>query len=130
MPRCRPPKFCDYRTARKLMIFSSCLAILLNVPYCLIYTYNAQGDLVTTSFFHSWWVIKYNMREWKLKICQKTFLIIDFFRYYFCSRRSIRIAIYIYTHISIIFLKYNLNINSIQSNIILLLNLKASENKI
>ncbi|XP_028520908.2 uncharacterized protein LOC107994511 [Apis cerana] len=61
MPRCRPPKFCDYRMARKLMIFFSCLAILLNVPYCLIYTYNEQGDLVTTSFFHSW---LYNLQNW------------------------------------------------------------------
>ncbi|XP_076685835.1 FMRFamide receptor [Andrena cerasifolii] len=59
--RCKPPKFCDYRVARKLMIFFGCFAILFNVPYCLIYTYNEQGNLVTTEFFHSW---LYDLQNW------------------------------------------------------------------
>ncbi|XP_026674998.1 probable G-protein coupled receptor 139 [Ceratina calcarata] len=59
--RCKPPKFCDHRLARKLMIFAGCLAVLINIPYCFIYTYNENGDLVTTSFFHSW---LYDLQNW------------------------------------------------------------------
>ncbi|XP_054015008.1 uncharacterized protein LOC128895965 [Hylaeus anthracinus] len=61
LPRCKPPKFCDYRLARKLMIFSGCFAIVFNVPYCLIYTYSEDGALITTKFFHSW---LYDLQNW------------------------------------------------------------------
>lgn len=53
MPRSKPPGFCSQHIARKLMIFASCFAILINVPYCFMYKYNDRGDLVTTNFFHS-----------------------------------------------------------------------------
>ncbi|XP_076636747.1 uncharacterized protein LOC143349398 [Colletes latitarsis] len=61
LSRCKPPKFCNHHLARKLMVFSGCFAILFNVPYCLIYTLNEQGDLITTRFFHSW---LYDLQNW------------------------------------------------------------------
>ncbi|XP_017757465.1 PREDICTED: probable G-protein coupled receptor B0563.6 [Eufriesea mexicana] len=61
LPKCKTPKFCDYEVARRLMIFFGCFAVLITVPYCLIFTYNDQGDLVTTRFFHSW---LYNLQNW------------------------------------------------------------------
>ncbi|KAL6255375.1 hypothetical protein P5V15_013713 [Pogonomyrmex californicus] len=61
MPRCKPPKFCSQYVARKLMIFATFLAILINIPYCFMYTYNESGDLVTTNFFHSRW---FNLQNW------------------------------------------------------------------
>ncbi|KAH0948023.1 hypothetical protein HN011_012097 [Eciton burchellii] len=61
MPRFKPPKFCSQEIARKLMIFAICFAVLFNIPYCFMYTYNNRGELVTTSFFHSKW---YNLHNW------------------------------------------------------------------
>ncbi|CAL1681786.1 unnamed protein product [Lasius platythorax] len=61
MPRCKPPKFCSQQVARRLMIFASCFATFINIPYCFMYTYNSRGDLITTSFFHSWW---FNLQNW------------------------------------------------------------------
>ncbi|XP_039306579.1 neuropeptide Y receptor type 6 [Solenopsis invicta] len=61
MPRSKPPGFCSQHIARKLMIFASCFAILINVPYCFMYKYNDRGDLVTTNFFHSRW---YYLQNW------------------------------------------------------------------
>ncbi|RLU21704.1 hypothetical protein DMN91_006080 [Ooceraea biroi] len=61
MPRSKPPKFCSQQVARKLMVFATCFAILINIPYCFMYTYNNRGDLVTTKFFHSRW---YNLQNW------------------------------------------------------------------
>lgn len=53
--QCKSPSFCKQHVARKVMIFATCFAILINIPYCFMYTYNEHGDLVTTNFFHSWW---------------------------------------------------------------------------
>ncbi|KAG7200265.1 hypothetical protein KM043_017734 [Ampulex compressa] len=61
LPRCKPPKFCDQRVARKLMICATCFACLANLPYWFIYTYNERGVLVTTKFFHS---RLYNLQNW------------------------------------------------------------------
>ncbi|XP_036144587.1 uncharacterized protein LOC105837665 isoform X2 [Monomorium pharaonis] len=61
MPRTKPPRFCRQEVARKLMIFATCFAILINIPYCFMYRYNEHGDLVTTNFFHSRW---YNLQNW------------------------------------------------------------------
>nr|XP_012232274.1 PREDICTED: atypical chemokine receptor 4 [Linepithema humile] len=61
MPRCKPPKYCSQQVARKLMICATCVAVLINIPYCFMYTYNDHGDLVTTEFFHTRW---YNLQNW------------------------------------------------------------------
>ncbi|XP_024877792.1 uncharacterized protein LOC112458403 [Temnothorax curvispinosus] len=61
MSRCKKPRFCRQSVARRLMTFATCFAILINIPYCFMYTYNERGDLVTTNFFHS---RAYNLQNW------------------------------------------------------------------
>ncbi|XP_046436176.1 uncharacterized protein LOC124310344 [Neodiprion virginianus] len=60
-PKWKPPKFCSDAVARKVMIFSGFCAILFNIPYCFIYTYNEKGELTTTEFFSSRY---YNIQNW------------------------------------------------------------------
>lgn len=57
MPRCKPPKYCSQQVARRLMACAACAAVLFNIPYCFMFTYNSNGDLVTSWFFHTEYVI-------------------------------------------------------------------------
>ncbi|KYQ53386.1 hypothetical protein ALC60_07452, partial [Trachymyrmex zeteki] len=45
MPRRKSPRFCRQEVARKLMIFATFFAILINMPYCFMYKYNERGEL-------------------------------------------------------------------------------------
>ncbi|KAF7402591.1 hypothetical protein HZH66_004858 [Vespula vulgaris] len=60
-PSCKTPKFCSQHIARRMMIVSTFFTIIINVPYCFMYKYNARGDLMTTQFFHSW---LYKLQNW------------------------------------------------------------------
>lgn len=54
MPRNKLPRFCRQEVARKLMMTATCIAIVINIPYCFMFRYNDHGELVTTNFFQSW----------------------------------------------------------------------------
>ncbi|XP_012273214.1 uncharacterized protein LOC105695828 [Orussus abietinus] len=60
-PKCKPPRFCDDKVAKKLMISCCFFSLMVNIPYCFIYTYNDDGHLTTTRFFESW---LYDVQNW------------------------------------------------------------------
>ncbi|XP_018567307.1 uncharacterized protein LOC108907939 [Anoplophora glabripennis] len=58
--QCTKPKFCNRIVARKIMAAAVLLSILLNLPYCFIFTWSDEGVLVTTYFFDSVFYTAFN----------------------------------------------------------------------
>ncbi|XP_076268578.1 putative G-protein coupled receptor frpr-1 [Rhynchophorus ferrugineus] len=58
--QCTKPKFCHPWVARRLMVISILIAILFNLPYCFIYTWDGDDTLTTTDFFDSRFYIAFN----------------------------------------------------------------------
>lgn len=57
--QCNKSRFCTKKQARKLMCIGGLISIIINLPYCFIFTWNNKGHLETTKFFRSKWVIYY-----------------------------------------------------------------------
>ncbi|KAJ8916320.1 hypothetical protein NQ315_005015 [Exocentrus adspersus] len=58
--KCTKPRFCNPIIARKIMAGSMILSIVLNIPYCFIFTWNDKDILVTTDFFDSEFYMVFN----------------------------------------------------------------------
>ncbi|KAJ8972720.1 hypothetical protein NQ317_000804 [Molorchus minor] len=51
--QCTKPKFCNPNIARKLMMGALLVSIILNIPYCFIFTRDDEKELTTSEFFDS-----------------------------------------------------------------------------
>uniref|UniRef100_A0A6P7F0T4 Uncharacterized protein LOC114325336 isoform X1 n=1 Tax=Diabrotica virgifera virgifera TaxID=50390 RepID=A0A6P7F0T4_DIAVI len=50
---CTKPKFCNPKLARILMSISAGFSVILNTPYCFIFTVNPDGTMGLSKFIHS-----------------------------------------------------------------------------
>ncbi|XP_057662288.1 somatostatin receptor type 1 [Diorhabda carinulata] len=58
--QCVKPKFCNPKIARALMASGAVLSVLLNIPYCFIFTLKFDGTLAQSDFYFSRLYASYN----------------------------------------------------------------------
>lgn len=60
LPKGHPP-FCCKNVARKMIILSTFISMIVNLPYCFIYRIDNAGHIKTTIFFES---LYYQVHNW------------------------------------------------------------------